>query len=147
MSFRTRGMWPGDMTQGILGPAVPGQVRLALMALPIAAHSSGPPKRRVSSPVADPELPDPVVVAPPADPLDDPVVAVPEPVPAVEETAAVAVVPVSKEAPTKAAITAERITNCCLSGRPVSDACASVREVYGPRGDMYHDQEGLRFTS
>lgn len=99
------------------GPAVPAQLSVPPTALPRAAHNSGPPKSRLSKPFmaapADPVPEEPVVVAPPA----DPVVSVPEPeldpVPGSTAISAVAVpvAPASRVAPTKAAITAERITN------------------------------------
>ncbi len=115
----------------MLGPGVPGQVRLALNALPTAAQISGPPNRTRSRMAPEPESPEPVVVAPPEDPPEEPVVALP--VPALVSAAAVAV-PESKVAPTKAAITAERITKLVslwsYGGAPVTPPPLKIA-VYG----------------
>ena len=90
-------------------------MRFALNALPTAAQISGPPKMIRSSPAPDPDSPDPVVVAPPDDPPDEPVLALPVPA-LVSATAGTDTE--SNVVPSIAAITAERITNVCLSVDP-----------------------------
>lgn len=106
------------------------------MALPVAAHSSLLP--------ADPVPEEPVVARPPADPLD----AEPEsgsggsPIPAT----AVPLDPVRRVAPTKAAITAERITRCVFlvePGRRPSDTVPRAPQST----DAWRILEWFRFTS
>ena len=99
------------------GPAVPAQLSVPSAALPIAAHNSGPPNSRDSKPaIAAPVEPvpeEPAVVTTPADPVVRLLESVLDPVPGSTAISAVAVpvAPVSRVAPAKAAITAERITN------------------------------------
>lgn len=103
----------------MFGPGVPAQVRLALNALPTAAQSNGPPKMILSSSGPEPVPVEPVVVAPPEEPVlcAEPLVMPADPVSAgrsigVASRAAEAVPPdpPSKVAPTRAARTAERFT-------------------------------------
>lgn len=106
------------------------------MALPVAAHSSLLP--------AEPVPEEPVVARPPADPLD----AEPEsgsvgsPMPAT----AVPLDPVTRVAPTKAAITAERITRCVFlvePGRRPSDTVPRAPQST----DEWRILEWICFTS